>query len=194
MNLHLPLHGRFVRLEPLTEALRPPVQAALASDPEAWIIMVNNGGPGGFDGWWASRVAGAASGAEAPFAVRRLRDDAIVGTTGFYTIRREHRGVEIGSTFYRPDARSGPVNPECKLLLMTRAFNEGCVRVELVTDAINARSRAAIARLGATEEGVLRRHKITWTGRVRDTVMFAVTDEDWPAVRAGLEARLAAYA
>lgn len=194
MNLAAPMQGRFVRLEPLTEAQRPDVQAALATDDAAWSIMVNNGGATGFDDWWAARVAGARAGSEAPFAVRHLSDNAIVGTTGFYTIRREHRGVEIGSTFYRPDARSGSVNPECKLLLLTRAFEAGCVRVELVTDAINARSRAAITRLGATEEGLLRRHKITWTGRVRDTVIFSITDEDWPGVRDGLEARLATFA
>ena len=193
MNLAAPLKGRFVRLEPLTEALRADVQAALATDDDAWNIMVSNGGTTGFDGWWRGRVAETAAGAAAAFAVRRLSDDAIVGSTGFYSVRPEHRGVEIGSTFYRPDARSGPVNPECKLLLLTRAFDEGAVRVELVTDAINARSRAAIARLGATEEGVLRRHKITWTGRVRDTVMFSITDEEWPDVRQRLERRLAAF-
>ena len=188
-----PLEGRFIRLEPLTPELRDPVQAALASDEEAWSIMVSNGGRTGFDGWWASRMTSLAAGAELPFAVRRLSDGAVVGTSGYYSLRREHRSVEIGSTFYRPDARSGPVNPEAKLLLLDHAFASGAVRVEFVTDAINARSRAALAKLGATEEGVLRRHKITWTGRVRDTVMFSVTDDDWPAVRDRLEARLRAF-
>ena len=187
-----PLEGRFIRLEPLTPDLRDAVQAALASDEEAWSIMVSNGGRSGFDGWWASRTDGLAAGAELPFAVRRLADGAVVGTSGYYTFRREHRSVEIGSTFYRPDARSGPINPEAKLLLLDHAFAGGAVRVEFVTDAINARSRAALAKLGATEEGVLRRHTITWTGRVRDTVMFSIVDLEWPQVRTRLVERLAA--
>ena len=189
-----PLGGRFIRLEPFTAALKAPVRAALDTDDEAWSIMVNNGGGAGFDDWWARRLAATGAGAELAFAVRRLADGEVVGSSGYYTFRPEHRSVEIGSTFYRPDARSGPVNPEAKLLLLGHAFAAGAIRVEFVTDAINARSRAALKRLGAVEEGVLRRHKITWTGRVRDTVMFSITDQDWPAVRAKIQARLEAYA
>ena len=187
------LEGRFVRLEPFTAELREPVRAAPATDEDAWSIMVSNGGATGFDGWWASRFRGLEAGTELPFAVRRLADGEVAGSTGYYSMRLEHRSVEIGSTFYRPDARSGPVNPECKLLLLEHAFESGCVRVEFVTDAINARSRAALAKLGAVEEAILRRHKITWTGRVRDTVMFSVTDLEWPRVRERLQARLAAF-
>ena len=186
------LQGRFVRLEPLTPELRDDVRAALDTDPDAWAIMVSNGGGEGFDGWWAEATGGMAAGMPT-YAVRRLHDGMVVGTSGYHELYPEHRRVEIGSTFYRPDARSGAVNPECKRLLLGHAFEGGAHRVELITDAINARSRAAIARLGATEEGVLRRHKVTWTGRVRDTVMFSVTDEDWPRVRVGLERRLAAF-
>ena len=189
----VPLQGRFVRLEPIESGLRAAVGAALAGDEDAWSIMVNNGGSTGFEAWWADNLGGMAAGERLVFAVRRLADAAVVGATGFYSLRPEHRGVEIGSTFYRPDARSGPVNPECKLLLMRHAFAAGAVRVEFVTDALNARSRAALAKLGATEEGLLRRHKITWTGRVRDTAVFSVTDEDWPVVRAGLEDRLSRF-
>jgi N-acetyltransferase len=186
------LRGRFIQLEPFTAALKEPVRAALDTDDDAWSIMVNNGGGAGFEDWWAKRLANTAAGSELAFAVRRLADGEVVGSSGYYTLRPEHRGVEIGSTYYRPDARSGPVNPEAKLLLLAAAFDAGAVRVEFVTDAINGRSRAALKKLGAVEEGVLRRHKITWTGRVRDTVMFSITDQDWPAVRAGLQARLAA--
>jgi RimJ/RimL family protein N-acetyltransferase len=188
-----PLEGRFIRLEPFTPALRPEVQAALATDEEAWAIMVNNGGRSGFDDWWVRRMGGLAADAELPFAVRRISDGVVVGSSGYYTLRREHRGVEIGSTFYQPDARSGPVNPEAKLLLLDNAFAAGAVRVEFVTDAVNARSRAALTKLGAVEEGVLRRHKITWTGRIRDTVMFSIVDAEWPAVRERLLARLAGF-
>lgn len=187
-----PLDGRFVRLEPLTESLRVDVAAALATDEEAWSIMVANGGRTGFPNWWAHVMSGMTVGNTLVFAVRRLSDGAIVGATGYFGIDRAHRRVEIGSTFYRPDARSGAVNPECKLLLLRHAFASGAFRVEFLTDAINARSRAALAKIGAQEEGVLRRHKITWTGQVRDSVIFSITDEDWLAVEAQLESRLAA--
>ena len=119
-------------------------------------------------------------------------DGRIVGTTSYLNIRREHRGCEIGSTFYEPQARGGPVNPECKRLMLANAFDQGALRVDIVTDARNLRSQAAIAKLGAVREAVLRRHKITWTGHIRDTVVFAVTDLDWPQVRDRLDRRLAA--
>ena len=130
------------------------------------------------------------AGIQIPYAVRWLHDGAIVGTTSYLNIRPRHRAVEIGATFYRPHLRGGPANPECKLLLLGHAFDSGAHRVELVTDARNHRSQAAIAKLGAVREGTLRKHKITWTGHVRDTVVFSITDEEWPAVRGGLEARL----
>ena len=184
------LQGRFVRLEPFTPELKRAVGAALAGDPETWRIMVTNGGPDGFDGWWASAME---VGKPPLFAVRRLSDEQVVGASGYHDARPEHRGVAIGHTWYRPDARAGPVNPECKLLLLEHAFAAGALRVEFHTDAINARSRAALRKLGAVEEGVLRRHKLTWTGRMRDTVMFSITDEEWPAVRKSLKARLETF-
>lgn len=108
-------------------------------------------------------------------------------------IRPEHRRCEIGSTFYRPEARGGPVNPACKRLLLGHAFDGGAVRVEIITDAINPGAQAAIRKLGARDEGVLRKHKITFMGRIRDTAQFSVLDDDWPEVRARLDARLAAF-
>lgn len=187
------LEDRFVRLEPFSEALREEVRAALDCDPEAWEIMVAAAWGPHFDGWWASAMAGMASGSRIPWAVRRRADGRVVGTSSLYEIRPEHRRCEIGSTFYRPEARGGPVNPACKRLLLGHAFDAGAVRVEIITDAINPGSQAAIRKLGARDEGVLRKHKITWTGRIRDTAQFAILDEDWPAVRARLEARLAAF-
>ena len=184
------LEGRFVRLEPFTPELKAAVSAALATDVETWRIMVTNGGPEGFDGWWASLME---TGKPPMFAVRRLSDGEVVGASGYHDHRPEHLGVAIGHTWYRPDARAGPVNPECKLLLLEHAFAAGALRVEFHTDAINARSRAALRKLGAVEEGVLRRHKLTWTGRMRDTVMFSITDEEWPAVRKSLKARLETF-
>ena len=183
------LEGRFVRLEPLSDDNRDEVRAALDCDPEAWSTMVNVARGEHFDHWWCH----ATDSQGLPFAVRRRGDGRVIGTTGYYEIAPAHRRVEIGGTFYAPAARGGPVNPEAKRLLIGHAFDQGAVRVEFVTDAINARSRAALTKLGALEEGVLRRHKTTWTGRVRDTVMFSIIAEEWPAVRDRLDARVTAF-
>ncbi len=188
------LEDRLVRLEPFNAALEGEVRAALDCDPEAWNGMVSAAYGDLFGGWWAAALKAMASGSRIAFAVRRISDGAVVGTTSLYEIKPEHRRCEIGSTFYRPDARGGLVNPACKRLLLDYAFSNGAVRVEIITDALNAVSAAAIRKLGARDEGVLKKHKITWTGRVRDTVQFAVLDEDWPEVRVRLEARLAAFA
>lgn len=134
------------------------------------------------------------AGSRIPWAVRSQANGAVIGTTSLYEIRPEHRRCEIGSTFYRPEARGGPVNPACKRLLLGHAFAAGAVRVEIITDAMNPGSQAAIRKLGARDEGVLARHKITWTGRVRDTAQFAVLDLDWPKVRQKLDERLAGFA
>ena len=104
-----------------------------------------------------------------------------------------HRRAEIGSTWLAPAGRRTALDTEAKLLLLAHAFDAlGCERVELRTDALNERSRAAIRRRGAMDQGVLRRHVVTDGGRVRDTVVFGIVRDDWPAVRAGLERRLRA--
>ena len=188
------LENRFVRLEPFSAGLEGEVRVALDCDPDAWAGMVSAAYGEHFDAWWAAALKGMASGSRIAFTVRRLSDGAVVGTTSLYEIKAEHRRSEVGSTFYRAEARGGPVNPACKRLLLGHAFDAGAVRVEILTDALNAASAAAIRKLGAREEGVLMKHKITWTGRVRDTAQFAVLDDDWPEVRRRLDARLAAFA
>ncbi len=189
----VPLEDRFVRLEPFAETLREEVRAALDCDQAAWDIMVAAAYGPHFDGWWASALAAMGRGDRIPWAVRRKSDGALVGTTSLYEIKPDYRRCEVGSTFYRPEARGGPVNPACKRLTLGHAFDHGAVRVEIITDAINPGSQAAIRKLGARDEGVLRKHKITWTGRIRDTAQFAILDDDWPDVRARLDARLAAF-
>lgn len=195
MNLAVePLTNRFVRLEPFEDGLMAEVQAALDCDQAAWDIMVGAAYGENFAGWWRSALTAMDKGSRIAYAVRRLSDGAVVGTTSLYEIRPEYRRCEIGSTFYRPEARGGVVNPAAKRLLLAHAFDGGAVRVEIVTDAINPGSQAAIRKLGARDEGVLRKHKITWRGRIRDTAQFAVLDDDWPMVRDRLDARLAAFA
>lgn len=187
------LEGRLVRLEPFAPALEAQVRAALDCDPDAWNGMVGAAYGPHFDAWWASALRAMEGGSRIAWAVRRQGDGAVVGATSLYEIRPDYRRCEIGSTFYRPEARGGAINPACKRLLLAHAFDAGAVRVEIITDRTNPGSQAAIRKLGAREEGVLRKHKITWTGRVRDTVQFAILDEDWPDVRRRLDDRLAAF-
>lgn len=189
----VPLGNRFVRLEPLASTLEDEVRAALDCDPASWDIMVAAAYGPYFDDWWHAALRAMALGTRIAWAVRRLDDGAVVGTTSLYEIKPDHRRCEVGSTFYRPEARGGPVNPSCKRLLLGHAFDGGAVRVEILTDSINPGSQAAIRKLGARDEGVLRKHKITFRGRIRDTAQFAVLDDDWPGVRARLDARLAAF-
>lgn len=188
-----PLGNRFVRLDPFTPALETEVRAALDCDAPSWDIMVGAAYGPHFDGWWRGALAAMAQGTRIAWAVRRASDGAVVGTTSLYEIKPDYRRCEIGSTFYRPEARGGPINPACKRLLFGHAFEAGAVRVEIITDAVNPASQAAIRKLGARDEGVLRKHKITWTGRMRDTAQFSILDDDWPQVRSKLDARLAAF-
>jgi len=114
-----------------------------------------------------------------------------IGSTRFMNIDRGNRRVEIGSTWIAPAWQRTAINTEAKYLMLRHAFEHwGCVRVELKTDALNQKSRNAILRIGAKEEGTLRRHLVTWTGRVRDTVYFSVLDSEWPEVKVRLEAKL----
>lgn len=114
-----------------------------------------------------------------------------IGSTAFLEIRPIHRGLEIGATWISPPYRGTRINPETKLLMLSHAFDTlGAIRVQLKCDARNLHSQAAIAKLGAVREGVLRRHMIAPDGYVRDTVYYSITDDQWPDVRAGLERRL----
>lgn len=187
------LENRWLRLEPFAPDLKEEVRAAISIDEAAWSIMVSTAYGEHFDSWWDGFLERLAAGRDTPYAVRRREDGRIVGASSLHDLFPMHRRVELGSTFFHPDVRGGVVNPASKRLLLQHAFDSGVVRVEIITDGINARSQAAISKLGALREGVLRRHKITHTGRVRDTVMFSITDEDWPDVRDRLDARLAAF-
>ena len=125
------------------------------------------------------------------FATVERKSGHVIGSTRFMNIDRNNCRVEIGSTWIATAWQRTAVNTEAKYLMLRHAFEIWkCIRVELKTDALNQKSRTAIARIGAKEEGTLRRHLITWTGRVRDTVYFSILDSEWPAVRAQLETRL----
>ena len=125
------------------------------------------------------------------FATVERSSGQTIGSTRFMNIDRRNKRVEIGSTWIAPAWQRTAVNTEAKYLMLRHAFEVwGCIRVELKTDALNQKSRNAILRIGAKEEGTLRRHLVTWTGRVRDTVYFSILDSEWPGVKAKLEARL----
>ncbi|HEY1761501.1 MAG TPA: GNAT family protein [Acidimicrobiales bacterium] len=183
------LAGRFVRLEPFTPQLKEEVRAAIDSDAEAWAIMPINPTGDGFDSYWGV-ACGAPLNERLSYAIRRRSDGYVIGMSSFYTGLANQGGVEIGSTYLRPDVRGGSANAETKLLMLQHAFDGGAIRVQFRVDTRNLRSQAAVAKLGAVKEGILRRDRLTWTGYVRDTVYFSILADEWPAVKERLEARL----
>lgn len=184
------LDGAHITLEPVTETMRDEMQAMVEGDPEAWSILLTNGQGAAFDSYFAEMCGPKASPTRIAYALRTKSDGRIVGTTSFYDISPQHGTLEIGGTYYHADARGGLVNPEAKYLLLSHAFESGALRVQLRTDARNARSQAAIAKLGAVREGVIRRQFITWNGYPRDSVIYSIIAEEWPVVKTRLEARL----
>ena len=189
------LAGRIVRLEPLAPEHGPGLRAAAAHD-EIW-TWIRSPPPASSDAEWEAFFGGAleasARGEEAAFATLDVTTGEPLGSTRFLALRPEHRGLEIGWTWLTPAAWRTGANTEAKLLQLTHAFETlGCVRVELKTNARNRRSRVAMARIGATHEGIARRHMVTpgIGDGLRDSAWFSITDADWPAVRERLRTRL----
>jgi RimJ/RimL family protein N-acetyltransferase len=187
------LPGAHVRLEPLAPGHAADL-LAVALDESLWrwtTTQVRSAAE--LDAYIASALADQRAGRALPFATVDQRTGRAVGSTRFANAEPEHRRVEIGWTWVGRAHQRTAANTEAKLLMLAHAFERlACNRVELKTDALNAPSRAAIRRLGAVEDGVLRAHRITSGGRVRDTVYYSVLHEEWPAVRERLAARLAA--
>jgi RimJ/RimL family protein N-acetyltransferase len=182
------LENDFVRLEPLEDHHRERLREAANADQEVWAIYPYSMAGEHFDPFWDRMRAEHAAGRCIPFTV--LTDTGCVGITCYLGIDPVNASVEIGSTYYRPDHRGTAVNPAAKHLLLDHAFTSGARRVRFNVDAINARSRGAMLKLGAAQEGILRQDRLCWTGRVRDTVVFSVLADEWPAVGAGLLRRL----
>jgi len=186
------LNGRYVRLEPLTEAHVPDL-AAVGLDPEIWRYMLY----GDIDseakllGFVRDLLARQARGTDLPFAVVDQASGRAIGCTRYMDIRPHDRGLEIGGTWYGAAYRRTAVNTESKHLLLRHAFETlGCIRVQFKTDLRNEGSQRAIERLGAVKEGILRNHMITPDGTVRDSVYYSVIDGEWPGVKTRLEAWL----
>jgi RimJ/RimL family protein N-acetyltransferase len=215
------LDGQHVRLEPLTQAHAGPLIAAASDGAlwNTQVTIIPK--PEGMNDYIQFALDGLAQGNQLPFVIVRKGDDdgttgavaqprglrpgspagvgrsgraqhdQIVGSTRFYEIFPNDRKCAIGYTWLANSAQRTSINTECKLLLLTHAFETWkCVRVELITDVLNEQSRAAILRLGATQEGILRKHLILPSGRVRDSVFFSIIDDEWPEVKARLQDRL----
>ena len=181
------LENNDVRLEPLEERHRAPLRA-VAAEPRIWTYILS---AGPFDAFFDAQLAADAKGARISHAVWDKGAGRMVGSTAFFMIDAPNATVEIGGTWYAPEVWGGRVNPACKRLLLERAFASGVRRIELKTDARNARSRAAIEKLGAQLDGVHRKRHVMPDGFVRDTAYYSILVEEWPAVRATLDARLA---
>jgi N-acetyltransferase len=185
------LQGRHVRLEPLTMAHHVALWQ-IARDPDLWrwSASVMNA-PDDLRRYMDAALRDQAEGRSLPFATVAQAAGIPVGSTRFGNIDPPHRRAEIGWTWLGAEWQRTAVNTEAKWLMLRHAFETwGCMRVELKTDVLNQASRAAISRLGAKEEGVFRKHMLTESGRVRDTVYYSILDEEWPALKARLEARL----
>jgi RimJ/RimL family protein N-acetyltransferase len=181
------LQGSHVRLEPVNEAHREAMRAALDCDPDNWAIQSVSAMGEHFAAYWRMMT-------ETPrritFAAYDEVGGSMAGTSSLFDIDPQHRTLEIGYTWFRPEYRGTAINPEAKLLMLSEAFEAGALRVQFSVNAVNARSQAAVLKLGAKKEGVIRNHRITWNGSKRDTALFSIIAEEWDEVREKLRSRL----
>jgi RimJ/RimL family protein N-acetyltransferase len=186
------LTGKTVELRPLQ---RDHAQSLLdaAADGQLWNMKLTVvPGPGSIDSYSATALEGRAAGTVMPFVIVRRDTGALVGSTRFWKIDRVNRKLEIGHTWLSESVQRSAVNTEAKYLLLCHAFEAmQCVRVQFTTDELNEKSRAAILRIGAKQEGVVRHERIMPDGRKRNSVRFSIIDEEWDEVKAMLEAKLA---
>jgi RimJ/RimL family protein N-acetyltransferase len=187
------LHGRFVRLEPLSFAhLEGLTRAGLAPELWRWIPFAVTSAEE-MRGYIETALTEQHAGVSLPFAVVDTRTDEAIGSTRYGNISLPNRRLEIGWTWYAPARQRTAVNTEAKLLLLTHAFERlGMIRVEFKTDVLNEKSRNALLRIGAVQEGIFRKHLICQSGRVRDTVYFSILDTEWAENKPRLQERLAA--
>jgi RimJ/RimL family protein N-acetyltransferase len=186
------LTGRYVRLEPLSESHIPDLAVA-ANDEDIWRYMLYGTIRTEADmrSWVEDILNRQRGGTDLPFAVIHLVSGKAIGATRYLEIRPEHRGLEIGGTWYAVAYQRTAVNTECKYLLLRHAFETlGCIRVQFKTDQRNERSQRALQRIGAVQEGILRNHMVLEDGTFRHSVYYSIIASEWPAVKARLEAFL----
>ena len=175
-DLAAPMTGDGVRAVPMAEEFRAALKSACTEDLEIWEIFAIGFGPNEFDSGFDKIMA-------LPWVRFALFDDGdeLVGMSCFLNISEERQTLEIGNTYYRPRFRGSGINRRIKDMMMARAFSCGYRRIEFRVDERNARSQAAMAKLGGVREGVMRADRITWTGHVRDTVLFSILQGEWRA-------------
>lgn len=186
------LSGTLVELRPLQREHSSKLLEA-AADGQLWNLKVTNvPGPDTIDAYIATALAGRDAGTVIPFTIVRRDTGQVVGSTRFWKVDRVNRKLEIGHTWLAESAQKSGINTEAKHLLLTYAFEVlECVRVQFTTDELNEKSRAAILRLGAVQEGIVRHERIMPDGRKRNSVRFSIIDSEWPQVKAMLVAQLA---
>src|SRR6202171_1080071 len=191
MGTPVGLEGQHVRLEPLAEEHLAEL-ARVGLDEELWRwIPVPVRTVEELTGYIETALEEQKRGVSLPFALIEKATGRAIGSTRYGNIDRTHHRVEIGWTWVAREGQRSAMNTEAKYLLLRHAFETlGCMRVELKTDSLNERSRAAILRIGAREEGIFRNHMITASGRIRHTVCYSIVDSEWPQVKSRLEARL----
>jgi N-acetyltransferase len=185
------LSGDHALIEPLAREHEQALERA-AADGELWRLWYTSVAPPGKMGQYIATALDMRERLDAmPFVVREKSSGEIVGCTRYFNVDASNRRLEIGHTWYARHVQRGPINTECKLLLLTHAFEElRCIAVEFRTHWFNHASRTAIARLGAKQDGVLRNHQLSSDGSKRDTVVFSIIDGEWPAVRRHLRYQL----
>jgi RimJ/RimL family protein N-acetyltransferase len=179
VSLAAPMADGEVRLEPLVEEHREPLRRACAEDPDIWAIYPMSFFGEAFEAAFDKCLR---PGRSVAFAVY-LRDE-IVGMSSYLDIETKHGSVQIGRTYFVPGVRGTGFNGRVKRLMLERAFASGFQRAEFKVDTRNARSMAAILKVGATYEGTLRKNLVTWTGFVRDTAVYSILADEWPALKA----------
>lgn len=187
------LSGNWIDLEPFSENHKEDLRV-VAQDEQIWSHSSSKAFGHHFDEWFEKAIQGLHNGKALPYIVRHKADNKILGSTRYYDIVTEHMRLSIGYTWYVPNVWGSFVNPECKFLLLQQAFDTLHVnRVELFTDVRNTRSRSAIKKLGAMEEGILRQHMILEDGYIRDTAVFSIIKTEWPQAKKKLQERLKSF-
>ena len=193
MNIEpVTLEGQYVLLEPLSLSHHAQL-CEVGLDEEIWRwVSTAVKTPDDLHKYIETAIDLREQGSALPFATIERSSGRAIGSTRFGNIDRANRRVEIGWTWVAPAWQRTPINTEAKYVMLRHAFEVwGCIRVELKTDFLNEKSRNAIARLGAKQEGIFRNHMVMPGGRIRDSVYFSIIDSEWPAVKANLESKLA---
>ena len=188
------LRGSKVTLLPLESCHKEPLVGA-ASNGNLWELWYTDvPSPNTIDEYMKDALDQKNAGKALPFVVVENKSSQVIGATRYHNLEPQHRRLEIGKTWYSKTYQRTSVNPECKLLLLTHAFESlHCIAVELRTHIANKASRGAISKLGAKQDGILRNHQIIRNGSYRDSVVFSIIESEWPMVKENLNARLEKY-